>query len=254
MKLKIITWNIGGGKILAEGKEVGPLASYVEDGWSHIVETLVQQDADIISLQETHKNKSYDLVEALAKELGYEHFFHDSTSPSHIDKNYSLGHGIISKYPISDHIFKKFHNPKLQTEWEDGSIATSFDKGFSAVSIDVGIPVTVTTTHLIPFRRFGVEMNTETADLILKDFEDKVPTQDAPWIVMGDFNIDSPTIQGYFPNTFKSMSEINLEESTTPRGKKYDHILFKGFKVLEHKVLSSVKTDHYPVLATIELI
>ena len=100
MNIKVLTWNIGGGKILGESSDPSLLASYSEDGFEYIVKTLREENPDIIALQETHKNEQDDFVSSIAKELNYKYYIHDSTSPSHIDKDYQLGHAIISKYPI----------------------------------------------------------------------------------------------------------------------------------------------------------
>jgi endonuclease/exonuclease/phosphatase (EEP) superfamily protein YafD len=49
------------------------------------------------------------------------------------------------------------------------------------------------------------------------------------------------------------MNELGIDKPTTPNGSYYDHIIFKGVKLIESHVLSNVLTDHYPVVATFEL-
>ena len=111
------------------------------------------EEPDVIALQETQRKEGYDQVELIAGSLGYEHYFHDSTSESHIDTDCRLGHCVISKYPISQHRFGLFENPDAQVTWEDGSTATTHDKGFSSCVVSIGdTQIEVTTLHLIPFR------------------------------------------------------------------------------------------------------
>ncbi len=254
MKIKIITWNIGGGKILAKNSDPHKLASYSEDGFKHITEILKSENPDIITLQETHKNESEDLVENIAKALSFEFYKHDSTSSSHIDSKFNLGHAIISRYPINSHTFNFFNNPKLSTVWEDGSIAKSFNKGYSTVGINMdGQVINITTMHLVPFRRFDVDIESNLGKTILQDVEEKIKIMPTPWIISGDFNINSKSLKDYFPRLLENMNELDMHEPTTPKGRYYDHIIFSGVKLIEGHVLSNVLTDHYPIVATFEL-
>ena len=105
MELKTLTWNIGGGKLLQDGADPSRIASHVENGLDAIAGLLESEEPDVIALQETQRKEGYDQVELIASSLGYEHYFHDSTSESHIDTDCRLGHCVISKYPISQHRF-----------------------------------------------------------------------------------------------------------------------------------------------------
>jgi hypothetical protein len=56
--------------------------------------------------------------------------------------------------------------------WEDGSTATTHDKGFSSCVVSIGdTQIEVTTLHLIPFRMFKIELESETARGILHEIE-----------------------------------------------------------------------------------
>lgn len=252
--IKILTWNVGGGKILEPGKDVDKIASYNRDGFEHITQTIQAENPDIVTLQEVHKNEMYDLVEQYCKKLGYQYFVHDSTSPSHIDATYKLGHAIISKFPLSDHVFGLFKNPNLSVKWEDGSIAQSFDKGYSTVRVSLPeTDVYVTTTHLVPFRRFSIDIDSPAAKQILSDVDNTLSSELMPYIITGDFNINRPILHDYLPNLLETMDEICLEYPTTPKGRMYDHILFRGASLTEHHIASSVKTDHFPVVAEFKI-
>lgn len=249
-----MTWNIGGGKILSKNFDPRKLASYSKDGFEHITEIIKKENPDIITLQETHKNENEDLVEKISKKLGYNFYKHDSTSNSHIDKNFNLGHAIISRFPITNHTFNLFKNPELSVTWEDGSVAKSFDKGFSTFSIKIDEQdINITTTHLFPFRRFEVDIESDTARTILQDVEEKIEVMPTPWIITGDFNINSKSIKKYLPKLLKNMSEVELNKPTTPKDNYYDHISFNGVNIIGSYVLDDVLTDHYPIVATFEL-
>lgn len=255
MNLTLLTWNIGGGMTLDPGADPARMSSYQTDGMAEIKQLLLSESPDIITLQETHQNAAYDQVKLLADELGYGYFVHDSTSRSHIDPAMRLGHAIISRHPIISHQTGLFRNPNLSVEWEDGSQATSFDKGFTTCRIDVnGTPVAITTLHLLPFRRFNVELDSDQSRDIMRGVSTTISAPDDKWIIQGDFNIDSPTLQPYLPELFDNdVLEIPLAAPTTPKGHRYDHVLYRGLDCGAQTVDSTVGTDHYPVVTRFTL-
>ena len=254
MKLKTITWNIGGGKLLVKGSDYSRLDSYSIDGLDDIIKWLKQENADLITLQETQKNKNIDQVQKIATELGF-NYIHDSMSDSHIDEGFQLGNAILSHYQIKNHKTGFFYNPKVITKWEDGSIATSFDKGFSTCEIEVGIrKVKIISTHLIPFRRFKINLESDIAKKILEDVQTKINNFSEITILQGDFNIDNQSIEKYLPKLFENgLEEVIQNEPTTPKGRKYDHILYRGMTLRGTRVNSTARTDHFPVIAEFEI-
>ena len=256
MELKTLTWNIGGGKLLKDGADQLRMASYAEDGLDAIAGPLKSEEPDVIALQETQRKDGYDQAERIADALGYQHYFHDSTSESHIDTDCQLGHCVISKYPISQHHFGLFGNPSAQVTWEDGSTATTHGKGFSSCVVSVGdTQIEVTTLHLIPFRMFKIELESRTAQRILQDVAGKLmPTRDKA-LIQGDFNIDRPEVQPYLRQLFAraGLAEVAIDEPTTPGGRRYDHILYRGLALTSKRIVPGVRTDHYPVIATFEV-
>jgi endonuclease/exonuclease/phosphatase family metal-dependent hydrolase len=256
MELKTLTWNIGGGKLLRHDADPLRMASYAEDGLDAIAAVLTSEEPDVITLQETQRKEGYDQVELIASSLGYEHFFHDSTSQSHIDADCRLGHCVIAKYPISHHRFGLFENPNVQVNWEDGSLVTTHDKGFSSCVVSIGDrQIQVTTLHLIPFRVFNIDLESQTAQGILQNVADNlVPTCDQA-LIQGDFNIDGPGVQPYLRPLFAAagLADVAIDEPTTPAGRRIDHILYRGVALTSKRVVSDVRTDHYPVIATFDV-
>lgn len=239
---------------MADGADPTLISSYSVDGLQDINNLIKTESPDIITLNEAHKDVTYDQVKDIAEHLGYDYFVHDSTSPSHIDTSMQLGHGIISRYPIISHKTELFSNPNLSVEWEDGSIASSFDKGFTTCEIDVnGEVIAITTLHLVPFRRFNVAPGTHTFTKVLEDVSQSINTRAERWIIQGDFNIDSPTLREYFPSLFINLEEVTQGVPTTPKNRKYDHVLYRGLKYLSQKVDNTVLTDHYPVMTEFEV-
>ena len=255
MNITTVTWNIGGAKTLQPGADPTLMASYNVDAIDAIVDKLKTISPDIVAFQEIQKSDSYDQAETIAAKLGFEYVTHESFSWSHNEDGADLGNAIISKYPITLKCSGKFINPNVSVTWEDGTIAVTHDKGFIQGIIDIkGIVVAVTTLHLTPFRKFGMELTDAKAVEILKDVPHKIGTDTDIRIVLGDFNINSPTVSEYIPGfSADGFKEVSTDEATTPKGNKYDHVLYKGLKLINKSVDSTVLTDHYPVVTTFEI-
>ncbi len=249
MQFKSVTWNIGGGKYLKEGEDPLLMASYSVDAVSQIADWLMAANPEVITLQEVQGHENSNQIAEIARFLGYEYYFFDATSPSHIDEGKTLGNGVISKYPLSDHSTGTFFNPGITADLQ-GKIVTSHDKGYGACSVSIdGLIVTVMTLHLIPFRAFDIDLVSETGKAILRSVEGAVPSGATRLLIQGDFNINTPELRSMMAGLFSDgMEEIFLGEPTTPSGKRYDHVLYKGLSLAGTRIDHSVKTDHYPVI------
>jgi hypothetical protein len=49
------------------------------------------------------------------------------------------------------------------------------------------------------------------------------------------------------------LAEVAIDEPTTPAGRRNDHILYRGLALKSKRIVSGVRTDHYPVIATFEV-
>ena len=252
MTIRTVTWNIGGGKLLAAGKDPTNMASYSVDGIDTIARQLQDLSPDIITMQEAHGDEEGSQIAKVAKHLGYDHYFYDPVSDSHIDPTQKLGNGIISKYPLSNIYTGRFFNPNISFDLE-GMKAITHDKGFCACDITINNTVIHTTTlHLIPFRSVGLELDSETAEKILSTVSSKLISSTLRdfELIQGDFNISESTVNKYLPQLFvhNDLSEVVVEVPTTPTGRTYDHVLYKGLALAKYSIDSSAPTDHYPVV------
>ena len=232
MNIRTLTWNIGGGKLLEDGKDPNVMASYSVDGIGIIARQIKAADVDIITIQEAHGDENDNQVAQIARELGYVHHFYDATSDSHIDSAYKLGNGLISRFPISDVQTGRFINPGINFEIE-GRKAFTHDKGYGSCLIHVNdIAIHTTSLHLIPFRSVGLEFDSEIAQQILSSVSAELKSEPvrAYRLIQGDFNIHSDTVRDYLAKIFTSdsLNEITLNVPTTPKGRKYDHVLYSG--------------------------
>lgn len=255
MKLKTIQWNIGGGKLVVSGADPTLLSSYVIDGLDSIIALLQEHQPDIITLQETHSANGHSQPETIAKALGYPNWYNDEYADSHIEAGQRLGQGIVSKFPLSDHSFELFTNPHFKAVWEDGSIAISHDKGRTRCTVKLpdNVDIIVQTFHTVPFRRFKVELESTEAKAVLLDMGSKLKVNE-PGLIQADFNVDVQSLHPLFPDLFEvGYEEIVQTQPTTPKGHHYDHILYKGLLLLTSTLVSTVETDHYPIVSEFEL-
>lgn len=89
---------------------------------------------------------------------------------------------------------------------------------------------------------------------VLNDISSKIKYKEEKLILQGDFNLDSKLIESFFTVPFgHGVLEVPCSSGTTPKGHKYDHVLYKGIKFLKTKILNDVLTDHYPVYCEFEV-
>ena len=256
MKFTTVQWNIGGGKILRTGSDPIHMSSYSDDGLGYIIEYLKTTQPDIITLQEIHINKDLNQAEYIANQLGMEYWVSDVLSDSHIEEGQKLGQAVISKYPIGGKEFQQYVNPSRQTVSEDGSTTWySHDKGVTRCVVNLGENnLMVTTTHLTPFRLFGIDVESVDGRHILDDVESKLTNDSDYQLIQGDFNLNYAQLAPILPHLIvDNLEEVPQENSATPKGNHYDHVLFRGFRMIESIVNSEALTDHYPIVTKFDI-
>lgn len=254
MKLKTLQWNIGGGKI----RDINDVDSpYQLEGVEYIIQELSKHNPDIITLQETHQSIGYDQTKIIAERLGYRYFINDVYDESHVEKGQELGQAILSKFPIVDHSFSFFENPKLELVTPQGEKWVSHDKGVSRVlvQIDDSVVLEISTLHLVPFRRFGVDALSDDFKRLRENIQSLVlPTHDR-YLLQGDFNFDNKSLVGLLGNFFEGndIKEVEQNKPTTPKNRAYDHVVYKGIKHIASETVDTVLTDHYPIISLFDL-
>ncbi|MBT3413026.1 MAG: hypothetical protein HOJ15_00135 [Candidatus Jacksonbacteria bacterium] len=256
MTVKTLQWNIGGAKTRNESAAPAEASSYSIDNLDYIIAIIKESAADIVTLQETHAQKENIQAEEIAKQLGY-FYINDVYAESHLEKDSKLGQSIISKFPLENHSFELFKNPQLELTRPDGEIWESHDKGISSCEAKISDSVTlgIQTAHMVPFRKFDVDPLSDELQEIREDIQSKINIKLRNSLFQGDFNINDRSLKEFLPNIFKAgYKEVLLDEPTTPKGRFYDHVVYKNIQHLSSKVLSSAFTDHFPVYSEFKVV
>lgn len=251
MKLKIASFNISGGfyeddqKVDFFDKETSSdIDTRLLDD---IVKIINEENLDIICFQEIITTERINYINRIMEKTNLKYEEHFELSPCHIIDNTECGIAILSKYPISDSIKKKFTNPGLSKTTSSGNTYYMFDKGFLIANINIdNNNLNILTHHGFPFRRFNStpEDNKNTFiefDNYIKEYK--------PDIVTGDFNSENfINMMSYTKDNYiKTIKEI-----TTVDGMKFDNILLKNNTNYSEKIIKSL-SDHYIVINEIEL-
>lgn len=254
MRIKTLQWNIGGGKIRKEADGIdGP---YVNDGLDSIVAFIQEVQPDIVTLQETHADDHFIQARSIADRVGLPFVINDVYDKSHIEVGQGLGQAILSRFPLHDHSFAFFDNPHFQITRPDGAIWHSHDKGVSRVITDLGDGRTLelATTHFIPFRKFGLDPLSEEQRALRESITALLKPSVENFLLQGDFNYNHSSLTGFLTGLFESgVAEIPQMTVTTPFGRTYDHVVYRGLKLVHSEVTTEVLTDHFPIVSTFEI-
>ena len=229
MQLKIISWNIYGGRKLPE-----------------MIECLREANADIIGLQEVLQDEggANNSAKAIADVLGYTYVYETTTllipSISHllekhkIENNMEWGNAILSKYPLSDRNVHVLSGDRKRTALE------------ATVKIE-GKSLRIFSTHLVYAAVQPSEIQTTQVHNLIK----VLPKENC--LVMGDFNTtpDSKAIE--------DMSKVMMNTESDPTkfsadGQKLDYIFSTAdIKTLSSGTIDSQASDHLPIFSIIEI-
>lgn len=255
MRLTTIQWNIGGGKIMQPDQDPTSILSYTVDGLEYIIEFIRSKNPDIITLQEVHKNDTFDQVEHIADRLGMPYHISDFFADSHVEQGQKLGQAIISKYPISNKESDLYFNLNKHMPNPSGGVWHMHDKGYTRCVVTIGdIELHVTTTHLTPLKKFGIAYDSEEGRKVLDDVESKLGITAKHQLIQGDFNLDMPLLADTLPALINNrLDEVQQDTPTTPKGRHYDHVVYAGLQCTDSAVDSEVATDHYPITSTFEI-
>lgn len=249
-------WNIGGARIRTPEADPTALDSYSIESLEYLAKIALEHEPDIITLQETHEGPDgHNQAQALAEVLGLGFWENDTHDESHIEKGQMFGQGIISRFPITDHSFKRLPNPNLSLVTSDGDELHSHNYGITSVNIAApGGKIRIQTFHLPALHFFEVtpdmQAGRDVLDVVTSSIED--PT--FPTLLPGDYNLDVKNVLDLLPGLKqKGFNEAHTPIGTTPKGKRLDHMLHYGLQDIAIKVIDSALTDHYPLLADFDL-
>lgn len=96
-------------------------------------------------------------------------------------------------------------------------------------------------------------MKDENGRNVISSIEALVEKEKSPYLLQGDFNY--PDLKELLPEIFSNeLHEVGGDIATTPKGRIYDHVLFRGLEQSSRPLIdSTVLTDHYPVISQFEL-
>lgn len=256
MIIKTIQWNIGGGKVRKTDDDPEDFLAFRNDALDSIIATLKIYNPDIVTIQECHTDNNRKQAEVIAKGLGLEYFVNDIYDKSHLEEGQGLSQAIISRFPIQNKKFSFFTNPKFEIIGPDGKQWVSHDKGVTSCVLNItdDTSLNIKASHAIPFGRFQVDPFADEALDLRRDMTEKLQPDADLFLYQGDLNFNDYSIKKFLPDLFRDgLEEVVLSEPTTPKGRKYDHILFKNLKHVKSSVNSSVLTDHFPIYSEFEM-
>ncbi len=233
MNLKILSWNIWGGRHLPE-----------------ILKFLEKSDADIIGLQEVIQDidGSNNLAKIIAEKLNYKWVYYSKGQTDFYGSPREWGNAILSKYDI---ISSKSHN---LYNGEDNRIAIEAEIKIQDKSIKIF------TTHLIHTHQMPSKIQEEQAYNLLK----VIP--ESKGVLVGDFNAtpDSMAIEAIKKVMRNADSQSYPTWSVYPDGCVHcnpegidiclDYIFTTNdIKTHSYKVENSKGADHLPVSVIAEI-
>ncbi len=239
MKLKVLTWNIWGGKQR-----------------DTIIKGLQSLDFDIAALQEItvreQQGKLENDAEIIAQSLDMSYSYAKAFRTDRHTPIYDLGNAIISRFPFSNsvtHMLSDLSSYKKNSTTEPRN----------ALSIQIETdskPLTVVSTHLGYSDTLGEgELQLIQAQSLLKS----IPSTRT--ILMGDFNsTPSSSVTQSVKQTFKDTHTnppnntwTNMRVEEKPQFC-IDYIFISSdLEVLSSEVINLPGSDHFPVVAEIEV-
>lgn len=219
--LRVASYNIHSGRDLFWRNRLNEMAG-----------VLSSLEADIIGIQEVHQNGQIGYQASyLAERLQYVYEF----APALVMADGSFGNALLTKLPV-----KKSHVVSLKARREPRSLLDA-----TLHAYDCDFTVFVTHCSLDKISRQGQ---------ITQIKEAVAEKKDTPLLLLGDFNSTCAT---FTPLLMDCASESNQSKRPTlvSLNKRLDYIFVSSHWKLHHyNVIPAKCSDHYPLLATLELL
>ncbi|MEU7768604.1 alanine racemase [Nocardia sp. NPDC049190] len=194
--LRVVTWNIAGGRRVLSQDSNKPF-DYGGVDLPYFVEQLRRIDADVICLQETEIDPDGSTAQQLAAMLGYRYVYETEMSPSHMDTSKRLGIAVLSRLPIQDAESQRLPSPQFELRVRAEQVQPY--ARFAQVVTVAGIPVgNVSPMPLHVFkdeagRRYTYESG-EGATLAKEIGRTVTAMMRGRGIWVGDTNTDNPVL------------------------------------------------------------
>ena len=274
--IRILTWNVSRWDEMNKGAKGG--TSYRKKMFDFIS----RQNADVLCVQEFFESRRPDLFDLnipyITRQLRFPYYFF---SRDHVAQKGSYEHGVavFSRYPITDTFRLRY----------PGADSVRANESLIRATIDVnGKKINVFTTHLQSFLFSGSDyrgisnirkaddtdsvvtasrgiiakfrksysLRSRQADMVQQELAKSA----YPEIICGDFN-DVPNSYTYF--TIKGNRQDAFVEKSFGLGRTFvfisptlriDYILANNyFKVLQYKKTKLPYSDHFPLIADLEM-
>jgi len=245
-RIKVLTWNIGGGYVRRAGTE-----RYDRYDFGYFLDALARYAPDLICLQEV-QGQGFDQVALLQRSTGYS-IAAIAVSPSHFDPGSQLMVCILSRWPLTFETYTQLPNPGISAVDDDGVFIVSFDNGFLSAFI-APLGLRVHCGHCLPLHRFHRDLMEDEFLELRSAIQAAIrPREREATLVCADFNF--PRLREAIPSVIPLMMKDCLSDTpTTPAGTRLDYILAThDLDVVESFVDADVLSDHFPVLAVLEL-
>lgn len=255
-RLKVISWNIAGGRKVLSNKRF----DYGSEDVSYFVKSIKPLNPDIICFQEIHFKKNSKATSDLVAEMldGYS-VCNYKLSPSHIDNNYFLGMSILSKMDVLGTSNIVYPYPEFSLYFKDGRKAQKHNKGLQIIKNDDFI---IGNTQLLPIGIFGHTYTSKDGlFLIEKIITEQLNHLKRPVILCGDFGADyenrfyevfDKLITTFdFVDSIRNYDTRNFDSSKINKFKT-DYIFYSPeFKLINSGVIET-QTDHFLCWAEFE--
>ncbi|HYG83479.1 MAG TPA: endonuclease/exonuclease/phosphatase family protein [Verrucomicrobiae bacterium] len=217
--------------------------------------TALGTQADILCLSEVHleSHTSSKMVGEFARSLGYRYTAAtalDKKMRSHLDKQFWLGMGILSRYPLLSVENFEIQTPNLTIE-RDGTTWIMFNKGGQRVRLQTPDgPMDVINFSFPPFHHFKRRVDEPEFSGVRKALVKHFAVRDGvPLVITGDFNNLGVPLEQAFPEVFTAgfRQAISIKSSVVGKASdQIDHILIKPAQL---RVVSArsfdIGSDHY---------
>jgi len=255
--MKVLSWNIGGGYTLIDGR-IQDGNSYDKEDFQWFLDQLDGKKYDFIGLQEAHvpfDTGRPSQIQQVAHSTKCQYHKQHDYADSFIQSGNRLAIGSVSRYEILESYFYKLPNPELKFVRPNGDTWVTFDVGFLIFRIQYQeTEVIILNCHLIPFHYFKRNLN-ETEfqpirDSIVELFH---KYKDIPTIALGDYNYEN--LQEVLPELYTEFGfkDVFTDVETAPGKGQQDHILYsKHWEMRGYDIIKG-KSDHHQCIAELEL-